>query len=289
MSIKASELILNKDGSIYHLGLLPEDLARTVILVGDPARVARISDHFESIEVKKQKREFTTHTGFYKGKRISVMSTGMGTDNIDIALTELDALVNIDLVKKEVRSNPESLDIVRIGTTGSIQRDIPVGSFVVSELAIGFDGLMHFYKSDGIINEEIAEAFVKQTSWSSKKAYPYVVTGDKYLVEKLSSQNTIKGFTGTNVGFYGPQGRILRCELPEPEMNTRIGDFRYKKLKITNLEMETSGIYGISKLLGHKAVSMNAVLANRVTGEFVEDTTRLVNDLIEYSLERIVS
>ena len=289
MSLKASELILNKDGSIYHLGLLPEDLSKTVVIVGDPARVSRISEHFDSIETKKQKREFTTHTGFYKEKRITVMSTGMGTDNIDIALTELDALVNIDFEKKEVKEKIESLDIIRIGTTGSIRKEIPVGSFIVSEMAIGFDGLLHFYKSNGILKEDIAQAFVEQTGWSSKKAYPYVVEGNRDLVMKMSSSNTLKGFTGTNVGFYGPQGRILRSELPDPDMNRKLGAFNYNGYSITNLEMETSGIYGISKLLGHRAVSMNAVLANRATGEFVEKGTELVNDLIAYSLDRIVS
>ncbi|MDR5590291.1 nucleoside phosphorylase [Christiangramia sp. SM2212] len=287
MSLKASELILNEDGSIYHLGLLPEELANTVITVGDPARVSKISVHFDSIEVKKQKREFCTHTGIYKGKRITVMSTGMGTDNIDIALTELDALVNIDLKQKKIKEDLSRLDIIRIGTTGSIREEIPIGSFIVSEYALGFDGLMHYYKDDSFLRKDIAEAFVDQTDWSPKKALPYVVEGGKELIEKLSSDSTIKGLTGTNVGFYGPQGRILRAEVPDPEMNNKIAAFNFNGHKVTNLEMETSGIYGISKLLGHNAASMNLVLANRATGEFLENASEMMDKLIIYTLDKI--
>ncbi|HKJ48715.1 MAG TPA: nucleoside phosphorylase, partial [Christiangramia sp.] len=235
MSLQASELILNKDGSIYHLGLLPGDLANTVITVGDPGRVSAVSKHFDTIELKKEKREFNTHTGTYKGKRITVMSTGMGTDNIDIALTELDALVNIDLKAKEIKEDLSSLDIIRIGTTGSIRKEIPVDSFIISEMAIGFDGLMHYYKEDSFLKRDIAEAFVEQTGWSTKKAMPYVVEGSKELIERLSSDTTIKGFTGTNVGFYGPQARILRADVPDRDMNDKISDFNYKGHAITNL------------------------------------------------------
>ena len=289
MSLKASELILNKDGSIYHLGLLPEDLANTIIVVGDPARVSAISKYFDSIELKKQKREFNTHTGSYKGKRITVMSTGMGTDNIDIAFTELDALVNIDLKAKKIKDDLTTLDIIRIGTTGSIREEIPVDAFIVSEMAIGFDGLMHFYKDDSFLKKEIAQAFVEQTGWSDKKALPYVVEGSRKLIEKLSSGATTKGFTGTNIGFYGPQARILRADVPDHNMNEKIADFNYKGYKITNLEMETSGIYGMSKLLGHHAISMNLVLANRATGEFAENAREMMDKLIVYCLDRIVA
>lgn len=287
MSIQASELILNKDGSIYHLGLLPEDLASTVIVVGDPKRVPTITKHFDKIEVKKEKREFCTHTGFFNSKRITVMSTGMGTDNIDIAFTELDALANIDFDKREIRNQIKSLDIIRIGTTGSLRKEIPVDGFVVSEMAIGFDSLMHYYQSENILNKEIAEEFIKQTNWSPKKGEPYVVDGDKSLVEKMSSQKTFPGFTATNIGFYGPQGRVLRLGLKDGDMNDRITHFEYKGRHITNMEMETSAIYGLSKLMGHKAVSMNAVLANRMTGEFTRDSAKLVENIITYSLERI--
>ncbi|MGA8853206.1 MAG: nucleoside phosphorylase [Christiangramia sp.] len=287
MSLEASELILNKDGSIYHLGLLPEEIADTVITVGDPARVSKISVHFDSIEIKKQKREFCTHTGTYKGKKITVMSTGMGTDNIDIALTELDALVNIDLKAKKIKDKLTSLDIIRIGTTGSIRKEIPIGSYIISELALGFDGLMHYYKDDSFLKKDIAEAFVEQTGWSTKKALPYVVEGGKDLIGRLTSNVTIKGFTGTNVGFYGPQGRVLRADVPDPKMNDKIAAFEYKGYSVTNLEMETSGIYGIAKLLGHNAVSMNLVLANRATGEFLENASEMMNELIIYTLDKI--
>ena len=289
MSLKASELILNSDGSIYHLGLLPEDIADTVITVGDPGRVSAISRYFDKIEVQKQKREFNTHTGTYNGKRITVMSTGMGTDNIDIALTELDALVNIDLEAKKIKEDLSSLDIIRIGTTGSIRSEIPVDSFIVSELAIGFDGLMHYYKDDSFLKMDIAEEFVKQTQWSSKKAMPYVVEGSKKLIEKLSSEKTTPGFTGTNVGFYGPQARILRADVPDHKMNDRISEFKFKGYSITNLEMETSGIYGMAKLFGHHAISMNLVLANRATGEFSENSKPMMDKLIKYCLDKLTS
>jgi len=215
------------------------------------------------------------------------MSTGMGTDNIDIALTELDALVNIDLKAKKIKDDLTSLDIIRIGTTGSVRKEIPVGNFIISELALGFDGLMHYYKDDSFLKKEIAQAFVEQTNWSSKKALPYVVEGGKDLINKLSSDITIKGFTGTNVGFYGPQGRVLRAAVPDLELNDRIAEFQYNGYSITNLEMETSGIYGISKLLGHNAASMNLVLANRATGEFIENPAKKMEELILYTLNKI--
>lgn len=287
MVLKASELILNSDGSIYHLGLLPGDIADTIITVGDPARVSRISSHFDSVEVEKQKREFFTHTGHYKGKRITVISTGMGTDNIDIALTELDALVNIDLNKGRIRDELKSLDIIRIGTTGSIRKEAQVGSFIVSEWAIGFDGLMYYYKGDSFLNLEIAEAFIKHTNWSQKKAMPYVVECDNELLNTFNSESVIKGFTGTNIGFYGPQGRVLRAGLSDPELNNKLASFSYKDYKITNLEMETSAIYGLAKLFGHRAVSMNVVLANRATGEFSENPAFIVDKLIKYCLDKI--
>ncbi|TBW29219.1 nucleoside phosphorylase [Gramella sp. KN1008] len=287
MNLQASELVLSKNGSIYHLGLLPEDLAQTVIIVGDPARVERISRFFDKIEVKKQKREFVTHTGIFRGKRITVMSTGMGTDNIDIALTELDALANIDLEKKTIKKTQVNLDIIRIGTTGSIREEIPVGAFITSEWAIGFDGLMYYYEGDSFLDHEAATAFVEHSNWDPRMPMPYIVKGDEDLIEKLSSDSTIKGLTGTNIGFYGPQGRVLRNKLSNPELNEKLYSFNHKGLQITNLEMETSAIYGLSKLMNHRAVSMNVVLANRATGEFAEDSKEPVDALIKYSLERI--
>ncbi|MDT0647648.1 nucleoside phosphorylase [Zunongwangia sp. F260] len=287
MSLAASELILNIDGSIYHLNLLPEHLADTIIVVGDPDRVDKVAAHFDNIEYKVRKREFHTQTGTYKGKRLSVISTGIGTDNIDIVFNELDALVNIDFEKRTLKKDLRQLDIIRIGTTGSIQPDVPVDSFLMSKAGVGFDSLLHFYDSNHIQDLEFAEALVKHLDWFPKKSAPYVVGNDEDLAEKLNSKEVHKGITATNVGFYGPQGRILRLALQDPEMNRKLSEFSYKGQRITNLEMETSGIYGLSKLLGHRAVSMNAVIANRATGEFSEDPKLVVDGLIAYCLERL--
>jgi uridine phosphorylase len=288
MPLEASEFIQNNDGSVYHLNLLPEHIARTVIFVGDPHRVERITRHFDKIEFKIKKREFHTQTGFYKGKRISVISTGIGPDNIDIVLNELDALVNIDFKTRELKKETTSLDIIRIGTTGSIQEEIPVDSYLISESAIGFDGLLHFYDSEHIQNSGFAEAFIKHLNWFEKKAAPYVVEGSENLIYRMESPNIHKGVTGTNIGFYGPQGRILRLALQDDKMNDKLASFSFNNRKITNLEMETSAIYGLSKLLGHNAISMNAVIANRTAGTFTKDPKKTVEGLIEYSLDRIV-
>ncbi|WP_037321637.1 nucleoside phosphorylase [Salegentibacter sp. Hel_I_6] len=288
MPIKASEFIQNSDGSVYHLNLLPEHLADTVITVGDPDRVARVTRHFDKIEFKVSKREFHTQTGIYKGKRISVISTGIGPDNIDIVINELDALVNIDFKTRELKEKTKSLDIIRIGTTGSIQEEIPVDSFLISESAIGFDGLLHFYESEHIQNLEFTEAFIKHLNWFKKKASPYVVDGSKSLINRLESSNIHKGVTGTNIGFYGPQGRILRLALQDNEMNDKLSSFSFENKKITNLEMETSAIYGLSKLMGHHAISMNAIIANRPAGTFSKNPKKTVEDLIAYTLESLI-
>lgn len=287
MSLKASELILNSNGSIYHLNLLPAQLADTVITVGDPDRVPKISRHFDKIEHKVHKREFHTHTGFYKGKRLSVISTGIGPDNIDIVLNELDALVNIDFKERKIKEEIKSLDIIRIGTTGSIQKEIPVDSFLISEKALGFDGMLHFYESDTIQDTGFSEAFSKHLNWFPKKAAPYLVQGNAELIKKMQAKRVYKGITATNIGFYGPQGRSLRLKLQDEEMNSKLATFTYKNSKITNLEMETAAIYGLSNLLGHRAVSMNAVIANRASGEFSSSPSELVESLIQYSLEKI--
>lgn len=289
MEIAASELIINKDGSIYHLNLLPEDLASTVITVGDPDRVTSVTKHFDSIEVTKQKREFKTVTGIYKGKRITVISTGIGTDNIDIVFNELDALVNIDFNTRTIKDTHTSLDIIRIGTSGTVQNSIPIDSFLISEKAIGFDSLMHFYESDHVLEKTISDAFVKQTNWASDKSTPYVVSYDETLGAKFKSDNIITGFTATNVGFYGPQSRVLRLAISDKSLNDKLANFTYNNQAITNLEMETAGIYGMAKLLGHKAVSLNAILANRATGEFSNDPSGLVDKLITFTLDKIVS
>ncbi|OIQ23807.1 nucleoside phosphorylase [Lacinutrix sp. MedPE-SW] len=288
MPIKDSELILNPDGSVYHLNLKPEHISNTIITVGDPDRVSSVTKHFDTIEFKTHKREFHTQTGTYKGKRITVISTGIGTDNIDIVFNELDALVNINLETREVKQELTALNIIRIGTSGSIKEDIPVDAFLISELAAGFDSLLHFYDSESFQHKDISQALIEQTNWFKAKSDPYVVSCDDSLLNKLSSDKTVTGFTATNVGFYGPQGRILRLALQDNQLNNKLASFNFKGKSITNLEMETAGIYGISKLLGHKALSMNAIIANRATGEFSENPTATVDNLITYTLNKLV-
>lgn len=287
MPIKESELILNPDGSIYHLNLRPEHIADHIITVGDPDRVDVVTKHFDKIDFKTHKREFHTQTGEYKGKRITVISTGIGTDNIDIVLNELDALVNINLETRTIKEKLSSLNIIRIGTSGSIQKEIPIDSFLISEYASGFDSLLHFYNSEHIQHKEISNALTEHTNWFTNKSKPYVVKCDDHLLKKLSSHKTHKGFTATNVGFYGPQGRILRLPIQDIDLNKKLASFNYKGQPITNLEMETAGIYGLSKLLGHKALSMNAIIANRATGKFSKNPKVVVEKLITYTLDKI--
>jgi|TARA_R110000868_G_scaffold279966_1_gene540035 uridine phosphorylase len=287
MKIGSSELILNADHSVYHLNLLPPDLADTVITVGDPDRVKHVSQYFDKIELKKGKREFQTHTGWLNNKRISVISTGIGTDNIDIVLNELDALVNIDFETRTIKKDKIRLDIIRIGTSGAIQPNIPVDSFLMSEYAIGLDSLLHFYDSAHIQHPEIQQAFLKHTHWLKDKSNPYVVAYDKALGDLFISDKMQLGFTATNVGFYGPQGRSLRLKLEDESMNTKLASFNYHNKRITNLEMETSGIYGLAKLLGHRAVSLNCILANRPNGQFSSRPDLAIDELIKYTLNKI--
>jgi len=289
MPIKPSELILNPDGSLYHLNLLPEHISDTIILVGDQYRVDQVSKYFQNIEFNIQKREFHTQTGSYNGKRISVVSTGIGTDNIDIVMNELDALVNIDLKTREIKDKLKSLEIIRIGTSGSIQKSIPINAFLISEYAVGFDGLLHFYDSESIQYKSISDAIVVQTNWFSDRSKPYVVKCDADLYRKLYSERTFNGFTATNVGFYGPQGRILRLPLLDDEINDKLNNFNYEGMAITNMEMETAAIYGLAQLMGHKAVSMNAIIANREIGEFTSNPHELIDQLIEYTLDKLTT
>lgn len=289
MTIAASELILNPDGSIYHLHLRPEHIASTIITVGDPDRVDTVTSHFDTITHSVQRREFKTTTGTYKGKAITVISTGIGTDNIDIVFNELDALVNIDLETKKVKDTHTALDIIRIGTSGAIQEDIAVDSFLLSDMAIGLDALLHFYDSIHIQHPEMQKAFVTYMNWSSQKSEPYVVNCDHDLAAHFLSDQVIKGLTATNIGFYGPQGRVLRLQTSDPSMNQKLGEFRFRESRITNLEMETAGIYGLAKLLGHRAISLNAILANRATGVFSNQPSKTVGDLIRYTLDRIAT
>lgn len=287
MPIKESELILNPNGSVYHLNLLPEHVAHTVILVGDQDRVEKVTKHFDVIEFQISKREFKTQTGSYNGKRITVISTGIGPDNIDIVLNELDALVNIDLETRKPKSNLTSLDIIRIGTSGSLQKDIPIDAFLLSTHGLDINGMLHSYQIEKINNLEIENAFVKHTNWHKDKAKPIIIENSKKLENILDSEIIYKGLTATAGGFYGPQGRVLRLPLQDSNLNTKIDSFNHNGLRVTNLEMETSAIYGLSKLLGHNAVSLNAIIANRADGSFSKHPAQVVKNLIEYVLNKI--
>lgn len=286
--IKESELILNPDGSIYHLNLRPEQVADTIILVGDPNRVPRVSAYFDTIEFSTQKREFCTHTGTYKGKRLTALSTGIGPDNIDIVINELDALFNIDLHTRKPKEQLTSLNIVRFGTSGSLQADIPVDSFVLSSHGLGMDNMLHAYKDAPNVREiAMEEDFMAHTQWNADKGRPYIVGCGETLKQRLLTDKVFEGITGTAPGFYGPQGRMLRLPVQDPTLNDKLHSFNYKGYRMTNLEMETSAIYGLSKLLGHQAVSLNAIIANRAAGTFTKDTKKVVENLIVYGLEQL--
>ena len=286
--IAESELILNPDGSVYHLNLRPEHIANDIIFVGDQKRVDRIAAHFDSIEFETQKREFHTVTGFYKGKKLSVMSTGIGPDNIDIVMNELDALVNIDLEKRVIKDTHTTLNIVRIGTSGSLQADIPVDSFVLGKYGLGMDGMLHYYDSAHVRELDMEEAFIKHTHWDHNKARPYIVKNSDFLEKILLTDEVYSGITGTAGGFFGPQGRVLRLPLSDPDMNKKLDSFEYNGVRMSNLEMETSAIYGLSKLLGHNACSMNAIIANRANMTFSKDPYVPIDGLIKYTLERLL-
>jgi len=288
MNIKESELILNPDGSIYHLELKPEHISNNIIFVGDQDRVDRITQHFDSVEFSVQKREFKTSTGIYKGKRISVISTGIGPDNIDIVLNELDALVNIDLKTRQPKKTLTKLNIVRIGTSGSLHKDIPVDSFLMSDFALDINGMLRSYQTDEISHPEIENAFATHTNWSSKKAFPLLISNSKELANKINSDRFVHGITATAGGFYGAQGRVLRLQLQDEHLNSKMDSFNFQGNRITNLEMETSAIYGLSKLLGHNALSLNAIIANRANGTFSKNPTKIVDHLIEYTLNKLV-
>ncbi|AIZ63815.1 phosphorylase [Hymenobacter sp. DG25B] len=290
MPIPASELILNRDGSIYHLNLLPDHLSDTIITVGDPERVPMVSQHFDSIETQIHKREFVTHVGNYMGKRITVISTGMGTDNIDILLNELDALVNIDFVTREPRSLEEriALRIVRIGTSGALQEDVPLGSHLVSEHGVGLDSLMQFYPLvETGLEVEVATGIQQALQLGYR---PYCVRGSDLLREQLGA-GMVVGNTLTCPGFYGPQGRVLRLDLRLPDLIQQFQNFRHHsaegEFRLTNFEMETAGYYALGRMLGHEVVSLNAIVANRATGEFATNSEVVINDLITQTLNRL--
>jgi uridine phosphorylase len=285
--IQSSELILNPDGSVYHLNLKPEHIAHDIIFVGDQNRVEKITQFFDSIEFATQKREFKTQTGFYKGKKMTVMSTGIGTDNIDIVMNELDALVNIDLATRKPKTNLTSLNIIRIGTSGSLQADVPCDSFVMSKYGLGLDNMLRSYLIDDITEVDIENAFIKQTDWDMRKGRPYVIGCSETLEKKLESYQIHKGFTGTAGGFYGPQGRVLRLKIQDASLNSKMDNFEFKGIKMTNLEMETAAIYGLGKLLGHECLSLNAIIANRATGTFSEGPYKAVDTLIAYIIDKL--
>ena len=289
MRIAESELILNERGAVYHLNLLPEELAATIILVGDPDRVSVVSDYFDTIEVKQQHREFVTHTGILNNKRISVVSTGIGTDNIDIVLNELDGLMNIDLQERTIKSKLQSLNIIRIGTCGSLQANAPEDSFIVSTHGLGTDNLLNFYvHSNNSEERNILQDFTRHTQIHESFSHPYIASASTSLLK-----NFINGFhhgiTVTCPGFYGPQGRILRLGLANPELVNLLTTFQSGNHKIINFEMETAGIYGLGKLLEHNCLSLSAVVANRVAKTFSKDAGAVIKNLIEKTLDIISS
>ena len=283
--IAESEMILNARGAIYHLDLLPDEIGGTVFLVGDPDRVKQVSNHFDKIEFKGQYREFITHTGTIGNKRLTVLSTGIGTDNIDIAINELDALVNIDLITREIKPTLTSLNLIRIGTSGALQPEIPVDNFIASTHGLGIDNLLNFYRLDQNDEEkQLLHSFVTSTQMHSQVGHPYIAGASASLIKHFV-KDFYQGITVTCPGFYGPQGRVLRLGVSNPELINRLTQFRFGQHRITNFEMETSAIYGLGRLLGHNCLSLNAVIANRVKKEFSKDGKAAVEDLIVKVLE----
>ena len=289
MKIAESEMILNSRGAIYHLDVRPEELADTVITVGDPSRVKEVSKHFDKVEYRREHREFITHTGTIGDKRISVVSTGIGPDNVDIVVNELDALVNIDFTTRIINATLKHLTIIRLGTSGSLQGDIPVDSLVVSTHGLGIDNLLNYYRHDN--NEEemqILQQFVAHTQLSSNFSHPYIATAGPGVLKHFVN-GFYHGITVTCPGFYGPQGRVLRLGLTNPDLIDRLTEFTFGQHRITNCEMETSAIYGLGKLLGHQCLSINTIVANRIKKEFSKDGNAAVENMIKKSLEIISS
>lgn len=283
-----SELIINADGSVFHLHLLPEHLADKVILVGDPGRVALVASHFSDIECEVCNREFKTITGSYQGKRITVVSTGIGCDNIDIVLNELDALANIDFTTREEKRELRELTFVRIGTCGGLQPYTPTGTFIASEKSIGFDGLLNFYAGrNDVCDLQFEECFKKHMDWNPQLCAPYVIDADKELLERIAGTDMVRGVTIACGGFFGPQGRELRVPLADPNQNQKIENFEYKGYRITNFEMESSAVAGLAKLMGHKALTCCMVIANRLAGKANTGYKNNIDTLIKTVLDRI--
>ncbi len=280
-----SELILNKDGSVYHLSLRPQDIADTILTVGDPTRVHKVSQYFDEITFEMNKREFITHTGLYKGKKITVMSTGMGTDNVEILMTELDALANINLKKRENKAKKKSLKIIRLGTSGALQQDIPVDSLLVTQYAIGLDTLMYFYNLKRTEAEANVEAALQLEAELPFR--PYCVEGSSSLLKHFSDK-MIVGNTVTCPGFYGPQGRQLRTPIKYPNLGDKLSAFHYGDLWLTNFEMETSGYYALGRLMGHEVISCNAIIANRISNKFSKNSDKTIEKMIKTVLEKVL-
>jgi uridine phosphorylase len=290
MRFSESELILNNNGSVFHLHLLPEQLADNIILVGDPARVHLVASFFDSKECSVQNREFQSVTGTYYGKRITVISTGIGCDNIDIVLNEIDALANIDFASREVKNNLKSLNIVRIGTCGGLQPFTPLGTFICLEKSIGFDGLLNFYAGrNEVCDLDLEAAFIRHMGWTGNQciAHPYVINAHQELADRIAGSDMVRGITIAAGGFYGPQGRELRIPLADPQQNQKIEQFAFNNLRITNFEMESSAVAGLSCLLGHRATTVCMVVANRYAGEANTTYKNSIETLIKTVLERI--
>lgn len=284
-----SELIINPDGSVYHIKLRPEHVAPTVIVVGDQNRVERVSKHFDHIEHKIAHREFITHVGTYKGNKFTVMSTGIGPDNMDIVINELDAAVNCDLETRKIKEKHTALNIIRIGTSGSLQEDIPVDSYLLSTHGLGFDGVAGFYDIEPEEDEiKLIQAFHSQVNWEIPTVSPYIAKGDGGLIALLE-EKAIKGITITGSGFYGPQGRVLRINTKQPDLNTQMKSFSYKDHRITNFEMETSALYSLASMLGHKSATICAIIANREAKQYSKDYKKTVDELIVYTLDKLSS
>lgn len=284
---RLTDLIFNPDGSVFHLHLNPSDIAKDIILVGDPGRVSQVSSHFNKIELKKQNREFNTHTGFIGTRRITVISTGIGTDNVDIVINELDALFNVVPATGLQKNQLTSLTLVRIGTTGGLQKDIPLNSFILTRVAAGFDGVLNFYEGRELITDNKAESeFRKWVSWHDDLPSPYFVKSSDQLFDKLN-HDVVTGITVSAPGFYGPQGRTVRLKPVDPELNKKIAAFRYNNMRITNYEMESSALYGLASMLGHQAVAICAMIANRATGEITKEYIPVMDKLISFTLDRL--
>lgn len=285
-----SELIINKDGSVFHLHVRPEQLADKVILVGDPGRVALVASHFEEKEMEVESREFRTVTGTYKGKRITVISTGIGCDNIDIVMNEVDALANIDFQTRMEKQQLRSLEIVRIGTCGGLQLNTPEGTFICSEYSVGFDGLLNFYEGrNAVCALKMERALISHLGWTGNmcQPYPYVIKADENLVERIAQNDMVRGITVACGGFFGPQGRQLRVPLVDPHQNEKIESFEYEGMHITNFEMESSALAGLAKLMGHRATTTCMVIANRRAGKANTGYKNIIDDLITLVLDRI--